>query len=492
MQRGLDVLLSLDHADPQRIAVAGLSGGGWQTIFISSLDPRVTLANPVAGYSSFRTRAYHVKDLGDSEQTPCDLATLVDYTHLTAMRAPRPTLLTFNSKDDCCFQSGYALEPLLAAAGPIFQLYGKASALRHHVNNDPGTHNFELDNRQAFYRMLGDFFYPGDQRFDPKEIPSDKEIKSPEQLHVPLEANQDFNTLALALARDLPRDAALPSDPDAAKAWQQARSAELRKLVRAGDYSLQAVEVGNQTVQSSPLPQAGEGPGVRAARREAASQGVKATLRSFFLDGAWTVPAVELARGNPQRTAILVADAGRASAAAEIVRLLAGGYRVLAVDPLGLGESALVLPTERYLFPLLVAAVGQRPLGIQASQIAAIARWAQQRYHAPVVLVSAGVRSSMAALVAAGLEQRAIGEVQLHGSLGSLKEIIESNWQYSQAPELFCFGLLERFDVRQLAALVAPRPVKFFAPSARVKRELSGLRDWYELLGRKFDPLVVR
>ncbi|NDF00590.1 MAG: hypothetical protein EB034_20320, partial [Verrucomicrobia bacterium] len=52
MSRGLDLLLALPEADPQRVAVSGLSGGGWQTIFISSLDPRVTLANPVAGYSS--------------------------------------------------------------------------------------------------------------------------------------------------------------------------------------------------------------------------------------------------------------------------------------------------------------------------------------------------------------------------------------------------------------------------------------------------------
>ena len=51
-----------------------------------------TLANPVAGYSSFRVRIRdHFKDLGDSEQTPCDLATLADYTHLTALRAPRHT-----------------------------------------------------------------------------------------------------------------------------------------------------------------------------------------------------------------------------------------------------------------------------------------------------------------------------------------------------------------------------------------------------------------
>ncbi len=205
MQRGLDVLLSLDHADPNRVAVAGCSGGGWQSIFISSLDPRVTLADPVAGYSSFRTRAYHLKDLGDSEQTPCDLATLVDYTHLTAMRAPRPTLLTFNAKDDCCFESGYALQPLLDAARPIFQLYHQGSALRQHVNRDPGTHNFALDNRQAFYRMLGEFFFPGAKDFDPKEIPSDNETKSPEELNVSLGKNEDFNTLALVLAKDLPR-----------------------------------------------------------------------------------------------------------------------------------------------------------------------------------------------------------------------------------------------------------------------------------------------
>lgn len=113
MKRGIDVLLSLEHADPTRVAVAGMSGGGWQTIFISSLDTRVTLANPVAGYSSFRTRARYVSDLGDSEQTPSDLATVVDYIHLTAMRAPRPTLLTFNSKDNCCFASGHALAALV-------------------------------------------------------------------------------------------------------------------------------------------------------------------------------------------------------------------------------------------------------------------------------------------------------------------------------------------------------------------------------------------
>jgi hypothetical protein len=44
-KRGLDILLAHPNADPSRVAVTGLSGGGWQTIFISSLDPRVTLSS---------------------------------------------------------------------------------------------------------------------------------------------------------------------------------------------------------------------------------------------------------------------------------------------------------------------------------------------------------------------------------------------------------------------------------------------------------------
>jgi dienelactone hydrolase len=466
MKRGLDVLVSLEHADPSRVAVTGLSGGGWQTIVISPLDTRVKLADPVAGYSSYRTRARHLKDLGDSEQTPNDLAGLCDYTHLTAMMAPRPTLLTYNSKDNCCFESGYALQPLLDAAKPIFRLYEREDALRSHVNDDPGTHNYEVDNRQALYRMLGDFFYQNDEQFDPKEIPSDDEVKSKEELAVELpEKNEDFNTLALSLCKDLPRGGTLPQDKEAALEWQQAGRAKLRQIVRAKDYDVHAI----------PFEEDPKGD-------------VKATLWKFQMGGAWTVPAVELVRGDPKKTAILVADGGRRSTATEAERLLDAGHRVLAVDPFYFGESKIA--EKDYLFALLVAGVGDRPLGLQASQVAAVARWSlAQHKTGPVTLVALGPRSGTFALVAAALEPSAIGRVQLHNSLGSLKEVIEQNWTVNEKPELFCFGLLEAFDVEQLAALVAPRPVELVGASERARSELADLGTWYRLLGSPFDPL---
>lgn len=194
MSRALDILLALPEADPQRVAVSGLSGGGWQTIFISALDTRVTLANPVAGYSSFRTRARNFGDLGDSEQTPSDLATVVDYTHLTAMLAPRGALLTYNAKDQCCFATDHALQPLLDAAQPAFKLFKADAKLRWHSNHVPGTHNFDQENREVFYRMLGDTFFPGDTKFDAKELAVEAEVKKAEELNVPLPAdNLDFN-----------------------------------------------------------------------------------------------------------------------------------------------------------------------------------------------------------------------------------------------------------------------------------------------------------
>ena len=58
--------------------------------------------------------------------------------------------------------------------------------------------------------------------------------------------------------------------------------------------------------------------------------------------------------------------------------------------------------------------------------------------------------------------------------MASLKEVIEQNATVEQKPELFCFGLLEWFDVKHLAALVAPRRLTIRAASARAQAELAG------------------
>ncbi|MEQ1862118.1 MAG: hypothetical protein ABMA13_19545 [Chthoniobacteraceae bacterium] len=415
MSRGIDLLLALPYADPKRVAVSGLSGGGWQTITISALDPRVTLCNPVAGYSSFKTRARFPSDLGDSEQTPNDLATVADYTHLTAMLAGRAALLTFNAKDNCCFATDHALQPLLDAAEPIFKLYGQPERLRSHNNFDPGTHNYDVDNRQVFYRMVGDIFFPGDARFVATETPFDAEVKPEADLEVRLPAdNLDLHQFAVGASKDLPR-------------WAAPRET-LVDIVKYKEHAIVAQRAGEET------------------RGE-----VKAVFWKLRVGETWTVPVVELVRGDAKGTTIVVADGGRKSAAAQIEALLAAGQRVLAVDPFYFGESKIA--QRDMLYALLVAAVGDRPLGIQASQVAAVARWAAEEFKSPAALESIGPRSSVFTLIATALEPR-IGSLKQTDPLGSLHDVIRENWSVDQKPELFCFGLLESFDVPQLRRLV--------------------------------------
>ncbi|MBL9176668.1 MAG: hypothetical protein JNM65_01320 [Verrucomicrobiaceae bacterium] len=417
MSRGLDILLALPDADPARVAVSGVSGGGWQTITLSSLDTRVTLANPVAGYSSFITRAEHGSDLGDSEQTPNDLATIADYTHLTAMLAGRAALLTYNAKDNCCFAADHALPPLLEAAEPVFKLHGQSGRLRFHVNTDPGTHNYEIDNRQAFYRMIGGLFFPGDATFSASEIPCEKEVKTNAQLEVPLPANNlDIHQLALAAAKNLPRDPA------------NASREKLRELVNAPKYEARAEKTGGE-----------------------ARGGTQAVFWRLRLNDDWTVPLTELTRGDIQGTAVVIADAGRKSAAKDIEELLAQRQRVLALDPTFIGEASMGGRT--YLHALLAATVGQRSLGIEAAEVNAVARWAAAEFKAAPTVHSTGPRTGLVALVAKALEPDASGALKPAQHIEDLHGILRNNWSVQDKPEMFCFGLLEHFNVPRLRVL---------------------------------------
>src|SRR5205807_7576518 len=114
---------------------------------------------------------------------------------------------------------------------------------------------------------------------------------------------------------------------------------------------------------------------------------------------AWTVPAVEMFKGEPRATALVVGDGGRGALATETKRLLDAGRRVIAIDPFYFGEAKV--QQRDYLFALLLAAVGDRPLGIQAGQVASAARWARERHpNENVSVVAVGPRSSTFALVA--------------------------------------------------------------------------------------------
>lgn len=431
MSKALDIALQHPNADADRVAVAGLSGGGWQTIFFSALDTRVKLANPVAGYSSFLTRARHPSDLGDSEQTPNDMATIADYTHLTAMMADRALLLTKNAEDKCCFAAPHALPPLKKAAEPIFKLMGRENYFRTHVNTDPGTHNFDYDNRLQLYKMLGFTFFGKDTAISHKEEHTDKEILSAEELEVPLpDDNLNMNQIATVIGKSLP----VPhpkTDPFTQAIELQHAAVEIHKTLHTRGYPAVA----------------------KKGETRKFSDGSSLTQWTLLLHEEWSVPLAEIKpAGKHEKTVLLMGDKGRSGLSELILGHLNKKNRVMVLDPFYFGESTL--GEKDFLYAILVAAVGERPLGIQVSQVASIATWAVAQNEGELIDIEAkGPRTTFIALTTGTLMPTHINKITLHSPLDSLNSLIRNGISANQYPEMMCFGLLKYFDISDLMKL---------------------------------------
>lgn len=422
MSRGLDVLLAHPHTDASRVAVTGLSGGGWQTIILSSLDTRVKLATPVAGHSALRQRVAHRNSIGDLEQNPTDLVAIADYVHLNALMTPRPTLLIYNTKDNCCFVASTVKSNTYAPVIPFYEQAGVKDAWQYYENSDPGTHNYERDNRQQFYRFANKHFFPGENTSS-DEIPSDDEVLSHEALNVALPKNNaTFHSLAAEAAAGLPK----------LQAGSVAMHRGRLKLILRLPLVAGSAETAGATEECD---------------------GRKLYRYRLKVGDEWTIPLVVVEGKKPKRTVLLIADSGFASQAERIKKLTAEGTRVVAVDPVligqanpagGLGKNAMLL-----------SIVGERPLGVQTSQLLAAAKWSAL---SPLVsgleLQSVGPRSALIALSAAAIDGgETFSEVKTEGATKSLKTFLEPSASYDRTPEAYCFGLLEWFDISDLRML---------------------------------------
>jgi hypothetical protein len=113
---------------------------------------------------------------------------------------------------------------------PVFRLFGQESQFEWHENTDPGTHNYEVDNRQQSYRFFSQHF--GLPVKTPPEVSVEAQLRTPEQLTVGVPTN-NLTILGLArkLAREIKRDA-VPPDGQARAQWTATKRAQLKTLLR--------------------------------------------------------------------------------------------------------------------------------------------------------------------------------------------------------------------------------------------------------------------
>lgn len=417
MRRGLDYLDAHPNVDRTRLGVTGLSGGGWQTIILSSLDERVWAAAPVAGYSGLTSRIERAGDIGDVEQNPTDLLTIADYPQFTAMRAPRPTLLVYNAEDDCCFRGPLVKPYVYDAIRPFFKLYGHEDRFVWHLNTDPSDHNYQLDNRQASYRFFAAQF--GMPPVD-AEIPVDAGIKSQDELVVGLPAD---NLTILGVAKKLAARNEKPAGP--------AQKAVLQETVRYRPVELQHALAVTSTH----------------------SRGLETRSFRFQFSNGLSASAVwlkALAVVEPAPATVVLDDKGKKAAAAAISARVNRGEQVLALDLLFMGDAVPQAPGMSG-FAQLLATTGDRPLGMEAAQLIAAVRWLKKSGAPSVRLETSGIRSQVIGLAAAVLEPGLFSGIKQSKGMSSFAHLLEAPVNYEDAADLFCLDLFKKFDIGTLA-----------------------------------------
>ena len=117
-RRALDYLCSRPEVDPDRIASAGLSGGGWRSTYLCGAEPRLA-AGIIAGWMArLGDQLLHENRCHIGLYTAPSVYRALDHPDIAAIGAPRPLLVLQ------CEQDGlFSLDSMRAACDDICRVY---------------------------------------------------------------------------------------------------------------------------------------------------------------------------------------------------------------------------------------------------------------------------------------------------------------------------------------------------------------------------------
>ena len=382
------------------------------------------------------SRVERPQDTGDIEQNATDLLRGQDYSTLTAMRAPNPTLLIYNAEDECCFRAPLVRPYIYDEVKPFFALFGKADHLGWHENTDPSTHNYQLDNRLQAYRLLSRHF--GLEPWD-REDPVDREIQSYEDLVVGF---PEDNLTILGVARQLANrklQGAAAKEGHAVDDLEE-RRARIRSLVR-----FQPVKVKHGW-----------------ALHNTKNRGVESySYRIHFTDGlaasALWGKGIVTPEGAP--ASILLLDEGKATAGPQASDRINWGEQVLTVD-LILNRGSTAAQKKYVGLPPIRSAHGhgRRPpaghSGVASPGPGQMAQGPSRRTGSPGR--STRFPEPSGRPVGRRARSHGVSEVRIEEGIKSLDHLLAKPVPYEEAPELFCLGLYPEFDLERLVQLAEP------------------------------------
>lgn len=466
--RAIDYLVSRPEVDPDRVAMAGNSGGGTNTAQTVPVDGRVKVAVPCCYITTFawRRRSWTT---GDAEQNLVgQLAACLDHADLLRLAAPRPLLVGSGALDYFPLPGA---KQSVETARTLYATLGASERLEHVIAEAP--HGYSPELRRATYRWFNHWF--------------DREEAGDEEPDTTVETDADCQCT--------------PEGQVALLGSETVYSQNRRHLERATP--LRSTSIAESIRQLTGY----ESPAARPAARTAetvlfAHEG----LRRVEITTLWPEPEVAVpgvvnawrAATGKQRTLLWLDEEGKDAAAerstyrALLNTLLPRGWLGLAVDVRGVGETAprgvRRQPGQKSRvesFLTYESFIAGKPLfGMRLRDAACAVDYLCDRSEvdaSPGVVVIGSGAAGLLALHLAALDTR-VSAVATVDTLNSYRSLVEHE-HYAYPISWLIPGVVrnvespEGYEVDEVAGLVSPRPVLRLRSVDHLNRPLSGESD---------------
>ncbi len=469
--RAYDYLLTLPEVDPQRIGITGNSGGGLNSLFTAAADPRFA-ASAVAGY------VFHFNNWIRYSGPHCTCTALpglyrkMEWFEIAGLIAPRALLMMQGTADNIFPISGARTAGRLAES--VYALEGVAGRARFD-EFEGYSHGYHQPFREAMYGWM-DFYLSGRGHGEP--IPEGKivplEADDPRLLCDPDGSLMKSAKTVVELAREM-ADTLIPETPDTGYGGR--RLLELvQELTAAPDPEPQWLMprvLGREELENTRLE------------------------KVYFLSeiGQYIPGLLWLPKGRqakkPLRTVVIVDARGKAAVAESglVEPLVERGYAVLSVDLRGRGETLGRIGKDRdnnYHFAWHSVLFGQPLAGRRGFDLIRTVDFISSRKDLTVEgLTLVGLGDEVPAVLLAAAADKRIARVLCNGYMSSFRSLMQpvkvsSHQEYIRKwnPGAMSWGrldaphgdvdlgdvipaVLERGDIPELAALIAPRPLLY-------------------------------
>jgi dienelactone hydrolase len=454
--RGIDYLQTRPEVDPNRIGVTGFSGGGTVTSYVGALDERVKVSVPCS-WSTASRRQTETKGAQDAESIFVQgLARGITFEDLIEVRAPKPTLMTFTTRDE--YLSIQGAREAYQEIRKAYRAFGREENVA--FVEDDYKHWMTPPIRSAIYAFLmRNLEVPGDPAEEEVVILPIEELKvTPTgQISTYLHSESVFSINSKAAGTLL----------------ENLEKSRKNVAVHLREVSDKAKRLSGYIAPASDPAEAFFN---GRYQREGYSVG-KYALRG---EGNYVIPILLFVpAGNNKGLAALVylhpqGKAAEARPGGGIEKLVRRGYAVAAIDLLGVGETKNTV-TRALADDYTGVMIGRSTVGIQAGDIVRVVDYLKQlEYVDPARVGAIGIDEMCLPLIHAAAFESSIRGVILAGSLSSYRSVamnrlyriglIRNEGGGNVHPYEVDFswgvaGALTGYDLPDLIGCIAPRKV---------------------------------